>query len=56
MGNRRGGDTTSGKQSNVQNFAHWTGQKTREIVAEKAGCGLGEAVCLVFDQFAIVAN
>lgn len=37
LGERRGGDTSSGEQSNPQNFAECKGKETRQIAAEKAG-------------------
>lgn len=39
LGERRGGDTSSGEQSNPQNFAECKGKETRQIAAEKAGLG-----------------
>lgn len=39
LSGRRGGDTSTGEQRNVQNFAQCKGKKSLEIAAEKAGFG-----------------
>lgn len=42
IGERRGGDTSTGEQSNPQNIAAWKGAETRQIAATKAGFGNAE--------------
>lgn len=44
IGERRGGDTSSGEQSNRQNIAEWKGKPTKEIAAEKSGFGNPETL------------
>lgn len=39
MGERRGGNTSEGIQSNPQNLGEWKGQETSAIAARKAGFG-----------------
>ena len=42
MAGRRGGDTSTGEQRNVQNFAQCKSEKSRDIAAQRAGFGNGE--------------
>jgi len=39
LGERRGGDTSKGEQSNPQNSSEWKGKETRELAAKQAGFG-----------------
>lgn len=42
LGERRGGDTSTGEQRNKENFPECKGKQTRDIAAEKAGFGNGK--------------
>lgn len=39
VGERRGGDTSTGEQSNRANSPEWKGQRTRDVVAKQSGLG-----------------